>query len=124
MTISEVIASVDELKPNAYDDDIKIQWLSELDGQIFQEVVLTHEYNPDMPAEFKGYTPADKNNELLVGQPYSRMYREYIFAMMDYMNGETDRYANSVTMFNAKYKEFTDYYNRTHMPLSRRSVRR
>ena len=43
MTISDAITMVDALRPNQYSQDMKIRWLSRLDGMIWQEVIRTHE---------------------------------------------------------------------------------
>jgi hypothetical protein len=106
MNIAQILAQVDEIKPNTYDDNIKIAWLSELDGQIYNDVFLTHELDENVPSMFLGYTEADLNTELL-------------FAQIDASNGETDRYANSMTLFNASFKDFKSDYNRQHMPLQK-----
>lgn len=115
MTIDEVLTEVDELKPNQYDDAMKVKWLSELDGKVFNELILTHvtDYEYD---EFNGYTLGDMATELIAKEPYSDIYRNYVFAMIDYLNGETDRYINSLTMFNASMKDYRDWFNRTHTP--------
>ena len=39
MTISDAITMVDALRPNQYSQDMKIRWLSRLDGMIWQEVI-------------------------------------------------------------------------------------
>lgn len=147
MTIEQVLAQVDEIKPNTYDDNTKILWLSELDGRIWQEIIKTHEgaeeylkaLNPSdyeevteeteedtepveeeqkEPIEFVGYDTVDLGKVLLAPFPYDKLYREYIFAQIDYSNGETDRYINSATAFNAAYTDFAAFYNRTHLPIS------
>lgn len=46
-TVSDIIAKVDALEPNQYDTPTKIAWLSNLDGQIYEEVIKTH--FPDLP---------------------------------------------------------------------------
>lgn len=119
MNIAQILAQVDEIKPNTYDDNIKIAWLSELDGQIYNDVFLTHELDENVPSMFLGYTEADLNTELLVGYPHESIYRNYLFAQIDASNGETDRYANSMTLFNASFKDFKSDYNRQHMPLQK-----
>lgn len=120
MYISSVLALVDAIKPNTYDENIKIQWLSDLDGKIFNEVILTHERDKDEegniigPSEVPVYETT--NDELIVSEPYADIYRNYLFAMIDFSNGESDKYTNSMIIFNNSYKSFTDYYNRTHLP--------
>ena len=163
MTVEEVLAQVDELKPNQYSDMIKVDWLSRLDRKIWEEVITQYEIEepitevekteetddtdnannmingamllddnvPDIPNipdhddeeieeenktfdVFNGYTVEDMNTELLVCDSYADLYVDYVFAMIDYVNQELDRYSNSMMMFNEKYKDFKNYYNRTH----------
>ena len=42
MTAGELIARVDELRPNAYSAEQKLRWLRRLDGQILAEIWETH----------------------------------------------------------------------------------
>lgn len=42
MTAGELIARVDELRPNAYSAEQKLRWLRRLDGQILAEIEETH----------------------------------------------------------------------------------
>lgn len=116
MTLGEIIAEVDELKPNTYDDTIKVRWLSELDGRIYHEVICTHEADEDQE-EYKGHS--EVSEDLLVKDPYTDIYRHYLYAMIDYTNGETDRYQNSMLMFNNAYQTFCNYYNRTFKPIAK-----
>lgn len=48
--VSDVLSAVDELEPSQYGTQTKTEWLSELDGQIYEELVLTHV----MPHRYKG----------------------------------------------------------------------
>jgi len=118
MKVSEVLAMVDEIKPNTYDDNIKIMWLSELDGKIFNEIIKTHVIDENTPSEFAGYDETSINEELLAKFPHEDIYRNYLFAQIDFANGETERYTNSMIMFNESYRSFTADYNRNHLPNS------
>ena len=42
MTAGEAIHRVDELEPNQFSDAQKLRWLSNHDGQIYEELVKTH----------------------------------------------------------------------------------
>ena len=117
MTIEKILAKVDELKPNQYSDNIKIGWISELEGKIYKEMVLTHEHEEE-DITFSGYTENDMGRELIAEDPYCNVYEDYLYAKIDFKNGETDRYTNSMIMFNADMRAFQNWYNRTHMPLS------
>ena len=115
MKIIEAIQAVDTLKPNAYSELEKIQWLSKLDGIIKTEIIDTHEGNEDIT--FNGY---DENTsletELLVKAPYDSIYVSWLESRIDYANGEYAKYNNSTTVFNTDYASYEKYYNRNHMP--------
>jgi hypothetical protein len=115
MTIIEMITDVDALKPNGYEQPYKVQWLSQLDLRVKQDIIDTHEGGEDV--HFSGYTddtPID--TELLIPHPYNDVYRYWLEAQIDYANGEYTKYNNSMSMFNTAYSAFERYYNRTHMP--------
>jgi len=42
MTINEILAEVQELKPSQYDEALMIKWLSRLEAKIIKELVYTH----------------------------------------------------------------------------------
>lgn len=121
MTIIEAINQVDKLKPNTHSQETKIQWLSALDGKIKRSIIDTHERGEclSMGFWFDGYnenTPLDM--ELIAPAPYDEMYRHYLSAKIDEVNGEFERYNASITLFNAEYEAFENDYNRTHLPKS------
>lgn len=115
MTIIEAINKIDSLKPNNYTQEDKIAWLSTLDGIIKTEIIDTHEGAESVT--FNGYE-ADTalDTVLLVPFPYDDVYLKWLEAQIDYTNGETSRYTNSMIMYNTAYSSFERYYNRTHMP--------
>ena len=51
MTAGELIARVDELRPNAYSAEQKLRWLRRLDGQILAEIEETHGALPPLQGE-------------------------------------------------------------------------
>lgn len=115
MTINEVLTEVNELKPNVYDDEIMIRWISVLEGKIVDEIIKTHAL--DGIVDFNGYTIEDLDKELIVPNTYADVYKYYIFAMMDANNQEASRYASSMALFNSAYKDFASYYNRNNRPI-------
>ena len=115
MTINEVITQVDELKPNQISDDIKVRWISVLEGKIIDEIILTHELSEIV--EFNGYTINDMDTELQVPDTYADVYIYYIEAMIDETNNESARYASSMQMFNSAWQDYANYYNRNNKPI-------
>ena len=54
------------------------------------------------------------DTELLAPDPYTDLYKYYLFSMIDFTNEEMDRYTNSMLMFNNSWQEFVNYWYRTH----------
>lgn len=115
MTINEAINKVDTLKPNNFNEEDKIGWLSTLDFTVMREMVDTHEGGEGIV--FEGYTEnTDRDTELLAPAPYDEMYLRWLEAQIDYANNEFGKYNNAIAMFNTAYGAYNNYYNRTHMP--------
>lgn len=115
MTIMEAISRINALKPNNYKPEEKVRWLSTLDGIIKAHIIDTHERSESVV--FDGYTEeTNLTTTLLVPAPYDEIYIFWLESQIDYWNGETGKYNNSISMYNTAYAEFEKYYNRTHMP--------
>lgn len=127
MQIDEIIARVDSLEPNQYDKETKLSWLSQLDGKIFAEIILTHE---DISARVLDHCCIDDDSGLffyfpyesgdeepIAGPPYGEdMYCYYLEAMIALHNMETSKYNQQMLAYNNAYTEFANWYNRTHRP--------
>lgn len=118
MTIKECIDIVDNLKPNQYSIEDKVEWLSFLDQTIVNDVLKTHEGYHGEYEEFYGYSPDRLSVHLIVAPPYDRLYTAYLKMKIDEENGETARYNNSATMYNSYMMEYKRWYNKHHMPIS------
>ena len=119
MTIEQAISNADKLNPNTYPMSMKIKWLSNLDGQVFKEVFQTHEgCNVESFAGYDDKTPM--GTELLIPSPYDEeIYSYFLRKNIERENGETARYNKTVTLYNNAFLAFQNYYNRTHMPISK-----
>ena len=108
MTVRECIAYVDGMEPNTYTNAQKAAWISECEGQVYTDVFLLH------PFEFTPVTyDAEKDRTLAVYPPHDKLYPRYLQAMIHYANGEYDRYAASMQVFNAAWGEFVRWFSRT-----------
>lgn len=112
MTIKEAIERADKTKPNAFSNDDKVQWLNEVEGMVQTQVFLF------APAQIITYGAYDdeKNTSLLVTPPHDKIYPAYLVAMIDYHNGEYDRYQNTHQMFNAHFGEFMRWFAAVYRP--------
>ena len=118
MTLMDAIYRIDNLKPNSYSQEEKIKWLSALDGTIKAEIIDTHEGGEGVV--FNGYNENTVlTTEMLVPHPYDDIYIRWLETQIDYANGEYGKYNNSITMYNKAYSAYENYYNRTHLPISK-----
>lgn len=123
MTIKECIDLVDNVKPNQYGIEDKVNWLSFLDGMLINDVLKTHEGYDGSYDLFGGYSYDKLNVELLVKAPYDRVYTAYLKMKIDEYNGETARYNNSATLYNSYLSAYKKHYNKHHMPLQTARMR-
>ena len=111
MTLAQIIEQVDEIKPNAFSDDAKTIWINEAEGLVQTEVFLFN------TVDVVQYNYAeDKDKPLLVDPPHDKLYRAYLSAMIDFANGEYDKYQNSMQVFNAHFGEFQRWYANVYQP--------
>lgn len=121
MTIGEAIKQTDDLKPNQYNPEQKIKWLSELDELIKKNIIDTHD-GGDL-ISFTPYTEeTSMDTVLLVPELYTNIYLYWLFTKIDFFNAEFERYNNSVIMYDNAYLEYAKYYNRSNMPLQKNSI--
>ena len=109
MTVNDAIMAADKLRPNAYAEEEKVGWLSNLDGKIALEVQHRKE------AVSYSY-PKDNDTVLQVSEPHSDIYPLYIVSMIDFYNKDTEEYFNSHQMSNAAYNVYAKWYIRNNMP--------
>ena len=115
MTVNDIISKVDSLEPNQYTTNDKLAWLNQLDGQIFQELILTHVHEED--AEYTPHTATD--DSLLVPFPYGEeVYVNYLKAMIAEANHEIVKYNASMMLYNAAYQRYAGWYNRNVLPVN------
>ena len=115
MKIIDAISQIDDHKHNTYSQADKIVWLSRLDAMVKRLVIDTHEGSEDV--FFDGYDEnTDLETELLIPEPYDEAYLKWMEAQIDYANGEYGKYNNSAEAYNELWKDYQNYYNRTHMP--------
>ena len=71
ITAYDVILEANDLSPNQYDNDLKLKWLRDLDGKIFQELIEKHE-DEETVERFEEADYDDTDVELLIPMPYAR----------------------------------------------------
>lgn len=123
ITIGEVIALVDAVKPNTQSDREKISWLNNLDRIVKEDIIDTHEGYEEF--DFNGYdenTPT--NTALLIPAHYGRdIYRHYLELNIDLINKEFSKYNSSSALFQSCYNNFELYWHDRHIPLQPNSIK-
>ena len=111
MTLAQCITYVDGIEPNAYTNEQKAHWVSEIEGRVHTDVFL-------LPAE--DFTPltyaANSTDTLSVKPPHDKLYYRYLHSMIHYANGEPDRYAMAAALFNDAWGEFVRWFARNYDP--------
>ena len=101
MKASEMLDRVDTFKPNQYTEPQKLGWLLQLDGQIWREIIRTHEGGEDI-AQPDGSAGVER--ELLVPEPWAGdLYNYWLQAMIDRENGEIGKYNQTSQLYNRAY---------------------
>lgn len=112
-TIRDVIARVDEMKPNAFSQAQKLYWLALLDGRVAADVMLMHISDIQ---QFNYRYPEDLDRELLVSFPHEEIYDYWLQAKIDEANGEDSKYMNTMEAGNAAWNNFVCWFARTYRP--------
>ena len=122
ITIGDVIAYVDTIKPNTRTQEEKISWLNDIDTMIKEDIIDTHE--DAGPITFNGYnedTPLTQN--LLVPAHYGRgIYSYYLMMQIDFINAEYTKYNTNASMFQSAFDGYATHYHNRHMPLQPNSI--
>jgi len=113
MTIRGAIERVDEVKPNAFGNETKLNWINDLEGRIAADVFLM-----DI-AEIRALHykfPEDMDTELLVTPPHEDIYTLWLLAKIDEANGEYNKYANSIRIYNEHFGNFVRWFASVYEP--------
>ena len=113
MTVMESINMADELKPNAFTQNVKLGWLNDCEGLVQTEVFLLE---PDICIR---YGADDMNVKLLAVPPHDKLYWTYLSAMIDFGLGEYSKYQNTMELFNTYFGEYQRWYARRFKPADR-----
>lgn len=112
-TFKDIIARVDEIRPNSFPQSAKLRWLTELDGRIAIDVFMLN------IEETRALPQGDEALECepLVGFPHESIYDAWLEAMIHFSNGEVKEYQNALEMYNSKYSNFTLWFAQEYDPV-------
>lgn len=114
MTINRAIEVIDATHPSAYDDALKVSWLSELDERVYQ-MLLAHEIE-NMPV-WEPYTEdTDRGTELLIPDKHAEIYHQYLEMKTALYDRDYAYYNNAAMIFAGLWQEYEADVNRNNMP--------
>lgn len=121
MKLKEAIELTLEFRDTAISEEKIKNFIENCDKSLFKNTVLTHEgYENHKP--FEERYPLDADDELIAGDEHSYLYVYYAMAQIDFFNAETERYTNSMIMYNNSLNEFKKEYTRLHLPLQKSKI--
>ena len=120
MTIREAIAQLESMKPHQFTPMQVCKWLEELDRRVFLEVML---FVHTTAREIRYDYPECEDYELLLEAPHDSVYFYWLASKVDFANGETDKAANSIEMFNSHWDSYVAWFLNTYRPGAGYSLR-
>lgn len=98
MTIKRLIDKVQEEKPNTFSDSKLLDFINEVEYQTAEELAV----------DFEPYTSVD-TTELLVPEPYSRLYESFVKMKIDYANEEYGSYQLNEEQHTLDFQDFVNW---------------
>lgn len=127
MTVQQAIERANKMKAgNAVPDEMKIEWLNELEATIYDELILTHlhklngrwwrmEQGKWAFQKAPVYVPGeDDDTELIAERPYDEIYVYWLMAKIDLFSQELNKYDNDFALFDNQYQRYKRFYNKYH----------
>ena len=102
MTIRRLIDKVQKEKPNTFENEELLEYINEVEYETAEQLAVG----------FEPYTDVD-DTELLVPEPYSRLYVSYVKSQIDYANEEYASYQLNAEQHTADFRDFVNWVVRT-----------
>ena len=93
MKAEKILSLIDNLRPNAIDEETKLSWINQLEKKIAEHATRYGETDFTVGQ----ITP---ESELILGDEYAYMYAYFGLAMIDLGNQDIAMYNNSSAYFN------------------------
>lgn len=113
MTVRELFTTLDQTRPNAFTDGEKLHFLNTIEGRIYKEILNRAEGDESV---FVPFQEGEEERELIVPIPYTDIYFYYLAAMIDFYNGDSGRYNDTMVLYNQAWDDYAAYYRQTHRP--------
>ena len=119
MTALKALKIFNNETENEISDELKKQWISELDVKIAGEINKGRNSLSQI-----GFLPEKAlTTELTAVDEFSEIYISYLRMKMNYMLGEIERYNNSAAIFNRLYYEMSNFVSRNYQTITKNSIK-
>ena len=113
MNLRELLVEVDQLRPNAFTDAEKIRMVNTVEGRIYKDILS--KYEGEEPV-FIPFAEGQEERELVVPVPFTDVYVFYLISMVDFYNGDSNKYNDSMILYNDAWENYAAHYLQTHTP--------
>ena len=115
----------DRIRPNTMPDEMKVELLRDLDGELSEMFAADAPPFPPVPEEEEeeeietwpeanGWPETDP--VLLMPFPHDGVYVKYLCAQIDLINMESDVYQNDMIVYNTAMADARAWWRRNHLP--------
>ena len=118
MTIQKALDMTDKMMPNFMEKQLKLDFLTEIEQVIHQEIIMKHEHTQEQETLPVYDIDTDPGTALAIPDPYSMLYVYYLLSKIDEQNLEFDKYNAHRALFEYHYERMNDWYTRNHMPIT------
>lgn len=113
MKVREVLMTVDQLRPNAYTDKEKIDMLNTIEGRVYTDIFQKAE---GFEGEFIPFEEGQEERELAVPVPFTELYTFFLMSRIDFLNGDSGRYNDTMVLLQNAWDEYAAYYRENNKP--------
>ena len=114
MKVREILEVIAQTRPNAYTDAEKIRWLNTVEGRVYTDIMS--KADDGLNWTFIPFEEGQEERELVVPVPFTDIYTYYLMAMIDFHNGDSGRYNDTVVLYNDAWENFAAYYRENNKP--------
>lgn len=115
MTPAKAMEMADELRPNGIGEELKRQWLTDIEGECVEHMNRHEGGN----AEPWVCTEEEDGTEMILSEPYEMAYVYKLMAEIDRAQGEFERANSEATVSNGYLEDWKAWYRRTY-PVKKR----
>ena len=113
MKLREILTTVDQIRPNAYTDEEKIRWLNTVEGRVYTDILQKAE---GFEGEFVPFEEGQEERELAVPVPFTDLYTFFLMSRIDFLNGDSGRYNDTMVLLQNAWDEYAAYYRENNKP--------